>query len=121
MHYIHIIQISQTWPLGLRTPSGSLKHFGEAEGYRLSRPFLKSAVTLENQLLVAGVGDGIDPRRWPWRFTVFTFNAPAQSWMVKEKSESKVDDLESPILGNHNPIISPMLHLWNINHDLSHK
>ena len=49
---------------------GILKHFGEAEGYRLSRPFRKASVTLENQLLVGGVGDGEDTWNFCWRFGV---------------------------------------------------
>lgn len=42
--------------------AGSPWHFGEVEGYRLSRQFVRSSILLEDQRLVGGVGDGLEAR-----------------------------------------------------------
>ncbi|CAE7683682.1 unnamed protein product [Symbiodinium sp. CCMP2592] len=50
------------WIFETLTAEGSVKHYGQIRGYRIFRSFARASVELESELLVGGVGQGLQER-----------------------------------------------------------
>ncbi|CAE7557395.1 unnamed protein product [Symbiodinium natans] len=50
------------WIFDTLMKDGAVKHYGQIRGYRIFRPFARASVELESELVVGGVGQGLQER-----------------------------------------------------------